>query len=157
MPIARSFMCQDCGHHLEVILSASEWDSPAPDCPECARRQMAQEFKPVAIGGSHVGRAAALVEDIMRNDYQVADYKSDGRAGGRGKVRYRDQTEAPTPHQVAAAQAAAAGVLNTAISLGRETRLRHGGNGLDMLHRALRSGDQPDLIEMSKRRSMKVY
>ena len=145
-------MCPECTHRIEVILSTDEWDSPPPDCPRCAEQAMRQEFKPVAIGGSNVGRAAALAETIMREDYQVADYKSDRRAGGRGQVRYTDQGK---PN--AQAWGAAEGVLNTAIALGRETRLKHGGDGLDMLQRALRSGDQVDLIEQSKRRSMKVY
>lgn len=145
-------MCQDCGHHLEVILSIEDWDSPAPDCPACARRSIQQEFRPIAIGGSNAGKAAALAEQIAREDYGVADYKSDGRPGGRGKARYRDQTPA-----TAQAWGAAQGVLNTAIALGRETRIKYGGDGLDMLQRGLKDGSQPDLIEVSKRRSMRLF
>ena len=42
------------------------------------------------------------------------------------------------------------------MAIGRETRIKHG-NGLDVLQGALKSGAQPDLIEASKRRSMKVW
>ena len=152
MPIIRTYACPSCNHYLSVTLSSDEWDSPPPECPVCAKDEMQQDFKPVAIGGSNVGKAAALAEEIMRDDYGVANYKSDGRAGGRGKISYKDQT----PAQKAQAWGAAQGVLNTAIALGRETRLKHGGDGLDMLQRALKSGDQPDLIEASKRRSMRA-
>lgn len=150
--IVRTFMCNECGHRLELTLSMDQWDSPPPDCPECARHPMDIDFRPIAIGGSHRARAVALAEKIAEEDYQVADFKSDGREGGRPKVRYKDQNKV-TPTQWGAAQE----VLQTAIALGRQTRIQHGGDGLDMLQRALKSGDQPDLIEQSKKRSMRIW
>lgn len=152
MPIVRTFMCGECGHHLQVTLSMDEWDSPPPECPECARRPMDIDFRPIAIGGSIKAKAVALAEDIAEKDYGVADFKSDGRDGGRPKVRYKDQKK-QTPHSWGVANEA----LQTAIALGRQTRLQHGGDGLDMLQRALKDGIQPDLIEQSKRRAMKVW
>jgi len=128
-----------------------EWDAPPPDCPMCASRTH-QEFKPVAIGGSNRARAAALAEDIIANDYHVADFKSDGRPGGRAKVRYKDQRQA-TPTEWGAAQ----GVLQSAVAIGRQTRARYGPDGLDNLQRALKDGSQPDLIAESKKRSMRIW
>lgn len=110
------------------------------------------DFRPIALGGSIKARAVALAEDIAEKDYGVADFKSDGRDGGKPNVRYKDQKKT-TPHQWGVANEA----LQTAIALGRQTRLRHGGDGLDMLQRALKEGVQPDLIEQSKRQAMKIW
>jgi len=154
MPIVRTYACEACGGFLEVTLSMDQVDAPPPDCPHCAE-QTHQEFKPIAIRGTEAGhrdRAVKLAQDIAEKDYGVADYKSDGRVGGRGKVRYKDQKKA-NPHQWGVAQEA----LQTAITLGRQTRLQHGGDGLDILQRALKDGTQPDLIEQSKKRAIKVW
>ena len=44
------------------------------------------------------------------------------------------------------------------MALGRQTRIASGGySGVDTLHAMLKSGEQPDLIEASKRRAMKVW
>lgn len=152
MPIARSYMCPDCGHQVDVVLSADEWDAPPPYCEVCERREMHQEFKPPAIGGSVASRAIRLAEDIAEKDYGVADFKSDGREGGRPKVRYKDATPGVLP----SSWGGAAGAIQQAAALGRETRLRYG-SGLDVLHSTLKDGSQPDLIELSKKRSMKVW
>jgi hypothetical protein len=42
------------------------------------------------------------------------------------------------------------------MALGRQTRREHG-DGLDVLQHSLKTGAQPDLIAISKRRSMKVW
>lgn len=152
MPILRTYACGDCGHMLEVTLSTDQWNAEPPDCPRCAERPMAQEFKPPAIGGSVRARAIKIAEDIAEKDYNVADFKSDGREGGRPKVRYRDAIT--TSASTWAAPNAAS--LGQAIALGRESRLKYG-SGLDVLHSALKDGTQPDLIELSKRRSMRVW
>jgi hypothetical protein len=126
-------------------------DDGPPDCPHCAVATQ-QEFRPVAIGGSARTRAADLAQTIAHEDYGVADIQRDHRLESVPKVRYRDQGTALQ----AAAWGAAGGMLEQAVAIGRETRLRHG-SGLDILQNALKSGDQPDLIENSKRRSMRVW
>ena len=152
MPIVRSYACPDCGHFLEVTLRADQWQEEAPICPVCQHQQMGQEFQPVAIGGSHRAKAVALAEKIAAEDYGVADIKAEGRQGGTPKVRYKDSSAPPSQWMnmngnVQFAQATA---------LGRQTRQKYG-DGLDVLQHNLKTGDQPDLIEISKRRSMKVW
>ena len=155
MPIVRTYACPECNHFIEVTLTADQWDDPAPSCPECDRREMQQQFRPVAIVGSPASKARALTEDIIGNDYQVADIQSEHRKEGVPKVRYKDAPANPSsvaPSTWGVAEEA----LNTAIALGRQTRLRYG-NGLDVLQANLKSGAQPDLIEASKRRSPRVW
>ena len=153
--ILRTYMCPECANTLEVELRADQWDQPPPDCQRCmdviGAPQMEQQFKPPAIGGSVSARAHKVAEDIMANDYNVADYKPDNREGGTGKVRYRD-----APVSAPSTWSAPNANLAQAVALGRQNRLRYG-NGLDVLHETLKSGDQPDLIALSKARSMRVW
>jgi hypothetical protein len=118
---------------------------------------MQQEFKPVALTGSPAAKARGLAEEIARDDYHVADMSWESREGGVPKVRYKDET----PQSIASSTGSSWGVtgeaLQQAMALGRQTRLQHGGSGLDMLQRALKDGTQPDLIEVSKSRAMKVW
>lgn len=158
MPIGRTYMCGECGHRIEVVLSPDDWNAPAPSCEACDSRSMNQEFKPPAIGGSMRMKAAAIAEDIMANDYNVANFQSDRREGGTPKVRYKDQTSAIAPAAWANAQAQ----LAQAIDLGkahRQHRYEKGpqGNGLDVLQAALRTGDQPDLIAASRKKAIRVW
>ena len=148
MPIIRSYMCPDCAYAMEVTLRADEWEAPAPACPRCAADPMGQEFKPPAITGSNIARASAMAEKIAAEDYG-ASIHSPSRSGPR--VQYRDSSAAN-----ASAWHAGGAELSQAVALGRETRLRYG-SGLDVLQANLKSGAQPDLIEMSKRRSMRVW
>jgi len=111
---------------------------------------MQQEYKPVALGGSNRSKATALAEDIAAQDYNVADISLDGK-GGRNKVRYKDQAEATKSVWTAAQDA-----IQGAISAGRESRLKYG-SGLDILQKSLKDGTQPDLIELSKKRSMRIW
>jgi hypothetical protein len=132
-------------------------DDPPPPCPACANREMAQEFKPVAIGGSTVGKAVKLAETIAHEDYGVADMQHDTRRGGVPKVRYKDQGT-PLQQQQMSSWGAPGALLETAVGVGRQTRLASGGyNGVDVLQKMLKDGTQPDLIEASKRRAMKVW
>lgn len=144
--IRRTYMCPECSHRMEVECA---WDAPAPSCEACDARELDQVFKPPAIGGSNRSKAAAIAEDIIANDYGVADIQFDHREGGKPKVRYKDQTSSTVMSQWGPQ-------LQQAIEIGRQTRLQHG-NGLDILQRSLQTGDQPDLIEASKRRAIKVY
>lgn len=151
-------MCPDCGHRAEVVLSADDWDAAPPVCSACVAHDMLQVFKPPAIGGSMSSKAHAIAEDIMANDYQVANARFDNREGGTPKIRYKDQTGALPPAAWANAQAQ----LAQAIDLGkahRQHRYESGpqGNGLDVLKAALDSGQQPDLIANSKKRAIKVW
>lgn len=152
MPINRTYMCPECGNRLEVVLSSDQWDDPPPSCMVCDAHEMNQEFRPPAIGGSNMSRAAAITEGIMATDYNVANFTSDRREGGQAKVRYKDQTEV-TP----AVWQASRQMLEQAISIGKGNRREFGLDGLDILKRNLASGAQPDLIEQSKRRSIKVW
>lgn len=114
---------------------------------------MNQEFHPPAIGGSVHARAAAITEDIIANDYGVANYTPDNREGGTAKIRYKDQTPSVLPANWQGHRE----MLEQAISIGKQNRRDFGLDGLDILKRNILSGDQPDLIEASKRRAIKVY
>jgi hypothetical protein len=100
-------------------------------------------------------RAHRLAEDIIANDYGVANVSFDNREGVTPKVRYKDQS-ATALQSTWGGQVANA--LETAIAIGKQTRSESGGmDGLDMLKRNLASGAQPDLIDASKRRAIKVW
>ena len=153
MPIIRTYGCPDCSRLIEVTLPADQWDAPPPSCDACDAR-MGQEFKAPAIGGSKSYRAHKLAEDIIANDYGVADVKFDNRQGGTPTVRYKDQTAAT----IGSSWQGANQLLEQAVSIGKQTRRENGGfDGLDMLKRNLASGAQPDLIEASRRRAIKVW
>jgi hypothetical protein len=147
-------MCEECAHQMTVTLALEQWDAPAPDCPHCTGEAMRQEFKPVAIGGSLTAKANAVTEQILAEDYGVADMQRDRHAGSTPKHRYKDQG---TPAQ-AGAWGATGDMLSQAVAIGRQTRMASGGlNGVDILQKAIKSGAQPDLIENSKRQSLKVW
>jgi len=152
MPIIRTYGCEACNHMLTVELRADQWDTPPPDCPMCAAHPMGQEFK-LSIGGSARSRATDLAQKIATEDYGVADIQIDGKGQGEvPKVRYQDQpTNLPS-----AAWEANREMLEGAIAIGRESRLRYG-SGLDVLQAGLASGAQPDLIAASKRRSIRGF
>jgi hypothetical protein len=153
MPIVRTYACPECNHFLKVTLDSSQWDAPPPECPECARRQMQQQFVPPRINGSHAARARQIAENIAGEDYHVGDMNVQNRDGHAvAGVRYKDQTN---PAQ-ASTWGVASEALQTAIANGRQVRQQYG-SGLDVLQRSLQSGDQPDLIEASKRRAIKVW
>ena len=152
MPIVRSYACEACFHMMEVTLSMDQVDDPAPECPMCAQRALRQEFKPVALGGSVTGRAHAIAEEIASSDYHVSDMSVGRKEGDRTKVRYKDTT-ANIP---ASTWTAAQETLQAAVTAGRQSRLRYG-SGLDVLQANLKSGAEPDLIEASKRRMIKLW
>ena len=157
MPIVRTYGCGDCGHFLDVTLSMEQVDDPPPDCPHCASVATQQIFKPVAIGGSTVGKAVRMAETIAAEDYGVADMQHDTRAGGTPKVRFKDQGTAMQQAQLGS-WGVPGGTLDTAVALGRQTRLANGGySGVHTLQAMLKSGEQPDLIENSKKRAMRVW
>ena len=157
MPIVRTYGCGTCGHFMDLTLTMEQVDEEPPVCPRCAQTQMAQEFKPVAIGGSTVGKAAKLAETIAAEDYGVADMQHDTRRGGTPKVRYKDQGT-PLQQQQMSSWGATGNVLQEAMALGRRTRMANGGfSGVDTLQQMLKSGEQPDLIEASKKRAMRVW
>ena len=155
MPIRRTYGCPECNHLIEVILTMDQVDDPPPSCPECDRREMQQEFKaPGIVNSSPHSRAQALTEDILANDYHVADINRDRRREAKPKVRYKDSTPNQLPsnwNSVAVPDAMA-----TALAVGKQNRLAFG-SGLDVLQANLRSGAQADLIEVSKKRSAKIW
>jgi hypothetical protein len=118
---------------------------------------MQQEFVPPRINGSHAAKARALAEDIAANDYHVADMQWETRKEGVPKVRYKDETPSSVQSSTGSTWGVTGEALQQAVKLGRDMRLNHGGSGLDMLQRALKDGTQPDLIEASKKRAMKVW
>lgn len=113
---------------------------------------MRQEFRPVAIGGSVSSRAHSIAEDIASNDYHVGDMDVARKEGDVTKVRYKDQNGSVVSSQWTAARE----TLEQAVALGRQSRLKYG-NGLDVLQAGLKTGVQPDLIEASKKRLIKVW
>lgn len=159
MPIVRSFGCPECNHCWEVTLTADQWDSAAPSCPECDARETGQIFTPLRINGSPNARANRIAEDIIREDYNVSDIHRDHRAGAIPKTSYNDdmmgvpkrggRTWGQGPPSTWGANAAA---LEQAAASGRAIRQQFG-SGLDVLQGALKSGAQPDLLEASKRKS----
>lgn len=153
MPILRVYCCPECNHRVEVTLRSDQWDEPPPSCEVCEAHAMGQDFR-FAIGGSNAARAAALAEDIASKDYRVADMKVDHREGAVPQVRYKDTT----PAQINPSTWGSANqeMLEGAAAAGRQVRLRHG-SGLDVLASGLKDGSIPDLIEVSKRRSLRVF
>lgn len=156
-------MCGECGYMLSVTLPLEQWDAPAPNCPRCTawdfKEPMQQEFKPVAIGGSNYAKARALAEDIAAKDYNVAqmDWRKDREVAQGTPHRLKDETPQTVQQATGSNWGVTGEALQQAVALGRETRLKHGGSGLDMLQRALRDGTQPDLLEASKKRAMKIW
>ena len=156
MPVVRTYGCEECGNFIEVWFTLEQVEAgqdEAPACPHCARRTQ-QEFKPVAITGSVSARANALMEDIVANDYGVADMKRDHRAESVPQVRYKDQGN--TMQQ--SVWGSTGHMMETAVAIGRSTRMQNGGfSGVDTLQQMLKDGTQKDLIEVAKQRSMKVW
>ena len=140
---------------MEVVLSAEDWDKSPPSCEACDAREMTQEFKPFGIGGSIHANAARITEDIIANDYGVSNFNSDHRMGAVPKVQYKDQTANVLPS--AWQKAAHNETLQQAIAIGQRNRREFKMDGLDILKRNIMDGTQPDLIEASKRRSIKVW
>ena len=162
MPITRTYQCSECFHRIEVVLPFDKWDDPPPNCPRCVawtfEHQMQQEFKPIAVKGveaNHRANAQKLAETIAHEDYGVADFHAEARQGGTPKVRFKDQGNVLQQAQVST-WGATGDMLAKAMQAGRQTR-REGGDGLDILQGALKSGAQPDLIAQSKKRMMRVY
>ena len=152
MPITRTYACPECNHFMTVVLAAEQWDDPPPSCEACDARETQQIFKPPAIGGSARSRAAAIAEDIAAKDYNVANLHAGRREGDVAKISYKE----PGAGAQASTWGMGADVLQNAMAIGRQTRLQHG-NGLDILQGALKSGDQPDLIAESKKRSARIW
>lgn len=149
MPVIRTYACPACNFMMDVTC---EWDAGPPSCPECDRRDMQQEFKPFAIGGSATSRAHAIAEDIAANDYHVADMNIDRREGAKPTVRYKDQPAGRDP----ATWGIGSSDLQAAVAVGRQNRLTYG-SGLDVLQSNIRSGLEPDLIANSKKQMIKLY
>lgn len=152
MPIVRTYACPECYHWLEVTLTADQWEEPEPECPACKARTQ-QQFKPFGITGGHSARAHSIAEEIVTSDYHAADFQREWRREGTPTVRYSDQNSRAEKSTWSGVNAA----LEQAVAIGRQTRLKHGGTGLDVLQANLKSGVEPDLIANSKRRSIKVW
>lgn len=147
--ILRTYGCETCNFMTTVELAAEQWDQEPPECPMCANATH-QEFAPPGIVGSVRSKAVNMALDIAEKDYGVADIQADGKLEGRPKVRFKEGSADASSWGTAPA------ALAQAVSLGRETRLKYG-SGLDVLQANLKSGAQPDLIALSKRRSARVW
>lgn len=147
--ILRTYGCERCNHTLTMELRSDQWDVEPPECPRCANATH-QEFVAPGIVGSVRSKAAALALDIAEKDYGVADIQADGKMEGRPKVRFKDASEG------ASSWGMQTGALAQAMAAGRDIRLKYG-SGLDVLQTNLKNGSQPDLIELSKRRSVRVW
>lgn len=148
MPIVRTYACEECNYFTRVTLTAEQVDDPPPECPVCAART-SQEFCAPAIVGSSFARAAALAEDIAARDYGVTDMTGVAgttREGDRQKVNYAGPNSAKNKATWGASREA----IETAIATGRQTRMQYG-SGLDAIK------EMPDLIEISKRRSARIW
>lgn len=135
---------------MTVTLRAEQWQEGPPSCPACDAREMGQIYKPPALAGSPARRAADIALDIAEKDYKVADISVDHGQGAGTKVRYRGSDVPPSTWGTTF------DALQTAVAVGRQTRQQYG-SGLDVLQANLRSGAQPDLIELSKKRSTRVF
>jgi len=154
MPIRRTYACPECNNYWDVVLTMDQIDDPPPSCSQCDARETQQVFKPVAtVNSSPNARANALVEDIISNDYHVADFNRDRHEGMKPKVRYKDASANVLPSTW---NSAIPDALQQGLAIGRQNR-REFGSGLDALQGALKSGAQPDLIELSKKRSAKIW
>lgn len=84
MPVTRTYLCNDCKEQFEVTCAPNDGD---PDCPHCA---VVLQWKPVrfAIGGSTIGKAAKVAQDIMEKDYSMSNIKD---------AKYEGETAYVTP------------------------------------------------------------
>ena len=155
MPIVRTYMCNDCARMFTVTLALSQADDPPPDCPTCSARTR-QEYQPVAVHGvkaRNADDARKMAEKIAVEDYGVENMNIKNYEGEPNKVTYKQPAAPPLgPSTWGATSDTIAG----ALAEGRAMRRQYG-SGLDVLARNLETGAQPDLIEVSKRRSMKVW
>jgi hypothetical protein len=89
----------------------------------------------------------------------ILTFRGDVRVELAGKARQESTdhgTALPSWWGVAGWWGFASEALEAAVAIGRQSRLTYG-SGLDVLHDNLTSGAQPDLIELSKRRSPRVW
>lgn len=108
---------------------------------------------PFSITGGNSARAHAIAEEIVTTDYHAADFNREWRREGTPSVRYKDEASPATASNWSGVHSA----LEQAVAIGRQTRQRYGGTGLDILKANLASGAEPDLIANSKKRSIKVW
>jgi hypothetical protein len=152
VPIIRTYICLDCNQQIEVTLRASEWNIGPPPCPVCSSGKhpgqgMQQQFKPVAIGGSALARAAKAAEKIAEEDYGVANMSTGRHEGEVPKVTYKDSWQ---PQPTSSTWGANGEAMGRAIQAGIQNR-RENGSWLD------HNQQLPDLIAASKRRSGRVW
>jgi hypothetical protein len=93
--IIRTYECSDCDQMFEVECAADDGDPP---CPVCAT---VLEWRPqrVNIGGSSIGKAANVVQDIIENDYGMTNFK---------EAKHEGDTAAITPVETTSSREAAA-------------------------------------------------
>ena len=151
MPIVRTYSCPECFHFMRVTLTVDQVDDPPPECPACATRpSMSQEFSAPAIVGKNHVRARDVALAIAEQDYGLADISERVCSyGEKPAVRYKD-TSPTGGNAPSASWSMARENLEAAVAIGRQTRLKHG-SSLDIIK------EMPDLIEISKKRSARIW
>lgn len=94
--IIRTYQCVDCEAYFEVECSSND---PDPPCPACEK---ILEWKPVrfAIGGSQEGKAVALAQEIMEQDYGLTNFKDNNKEGDVGYIDPTRKTAAERDAQL---------------------------------------------------------
>ena len=89
--IRRTYQCPNCD---KIFTVQCESNAPDPACPnpDCDK---VLEWRPqsFAIGGSVEGKAVALTQNILENDYGLSNFKDNTRAGDNSIIQ-RQETRA---------------------------------------------------------------
>lgn len=86
--IRRTYACIDCEQQFTVECNS---DDPDPVCPnpDCNK---VLDWRPqsFAIGGSNVGKAAKITQQIMEEDYGLSNFKDNAREGENAIVPHHE-------------------------------------------------------------------
>ena len=91
--IRRTYACEDCEQVFTVECGPNDPDPSCPN-PDCNK---VLEWRPqsFAIGGSNVGKAAALTQKIMEEDYGLSNFRDNVKEGETAIVPHHE-TKAET-------------------------------------------------------------
>ena len=136
---------------MRVTLTMDQVDDPPQECERCAAHPTtSQQFSAPAIVGKNHVRAKDVALAIAEQDYGLEDMSERACSyGEKPAVRYKD-TSPTGGKENSAYWNTARENLEAAVSIGRQTRLKYG-SGLDVIK------EMPDLIEISKKRSARIW